>query len=433
MSYIKYIVLLFLAAGSLQAAELLRPEDAVRKALENNYSIVIAGKQLEISQNNATAGNAGMLPGLDLTGNQKNTVTNVKQEYYDGRKTDKTGASSNTLEAAVGLNWTIFDGMSMFRRRDRLDMEKEISGLALKETIESTVSQVLNAYYDVVLQAQLLKAASENLAISRERLYLTEQKFNAGALSKLELLQAEVDLNTDVLDSLDNYTLLKNYKVKLNKLMALRDNPDFEAIDEVIYDSALDKAALVETAMKANTLLQAARKDNEAGKLDIEIYESEYYPKLSAYGGYSYSYLTSQSGMQKENTSYGWNYGLSLSFNLFNGMNTQRKIENAKIEDEISLTVIKQLESDIAGSLNVEYNNYENLLGRLRIEEQNYGAAEENMQLARERLNAGKITQVEFREIQVKYIDAGTRIARTKSKIKAGETALMYLAGRLVK
>jgi outer membrane protein len=433
IQFIRYILLVISAAVNLLAQELLMPEDAVKLALKNNFSIIISGKQVEIAGNNATAGNAGMYPSLDITGRQNNSIQSVNQEYLDGRIVNKSGASTTTLEAAIQLNWTVFDGMGMFIERDKLDKQKELSGLALKENIENIIYKVLTTYYEIVKQNRLLKATSESVTISRERLALTQQKLNAGATSKMELLQAQVDLNNDILDSLDKATALKNMKTDMNNLLNRAGNPDFNTTDIIDVDSSVIKNRLYQAALASNTQLLSARKDSTIGALDIEAYKSEYYPKLSVYGGYNYSYLTSESGFQKANTTRGLNYGLSLSFNLFDGMNTSRKIENAKIEADISSTIIRQIESDIQTAINREYNNYEGLLGRLGIENLNYETARENMQLARERLNAGRITQMEFREIQNNYIKAGSRLWETRAGIIKSITAMKLIAGELVR
>ncbi len=418
---------------NLYSEELLLPEDAVRLALKNNFSIIISEMESEIAANNSNAGNAGMYPSLDITGRQNNSTMSVNQEYLDGRKVDKTGASSMSAEAGIQLNWTVFDGMKMFVERDRLELLKELSGLALRESIENTIYKALTVYYDIVKQKRFLAAVCESIDISRERVALVSQKVEAGAAGKSELLQARVDMNNDILDSIDKATALNNLKTELNSIMARRGNPGFDVADTIDITGSSGKAAILGKALRNNVQLLAARKDSAIGALDIDTYKSEYYPKISLYGGYNYTYLTSESGLQKKNTSQGLNYGLSLSLNLFDGMNTSRKIENAKIEADISKTIIRQIESDIEAALEKEFLIYENLTARLNQEKLNLETAGESMQLALERLNAGRITQIEFREIQDNYIKAGSRLWETRSGIAKSIAAMKLVAGDLVK
>jgi outer membrane protein TolC len=53
------------------------------------------------------------------------------------------------------------------------------------------------AYYDLVQQQQQLAALDTTIVISNQRLTLAQNRFTIGKASKLEVLNAQVDLNTD--------------------------------------------------------------------------------------------------------------------------------------------------------------------------------------------------------------------------------------------
>ena len=69
MKFLKLYILVFLVPimHGTQAQEKLSLEDAVKIALQNNYDIKLSKNYEEISKNNVTVGNAGMLP--VITGN----------------------------------------------------------------------------------------------------------------------------------------------------------------------------------------------------------------------------------------------------------------------------------------------------------------------------------------------------------------------------
>jgi outer membrane protein TolC len=57
-----FIIILISFSISIFAQEQLTMQDAIEKALANNYSIQMVKKQKEIARKNVTLGNAGILP-----------------------------------------------------------------------------------------------------------------------------------------------------------------------------------------------------------------------------------------------------------------------------------------------------------------------------------------------------------------------------------
>ncbi len=92
---ISFLFLIFVSQSFSQ--QLLSLKDAVKIALENNFSINIAKNISTITENNASVGNAGFLPTIDATGSYTKSQSNTKQEYFDGRTIDRTGAKINEL------------------------------------------------------------------------------------------------------------------------------------------------------------------------------------------------------------------------------------------------------------------------------------------------------------------------------------------------
>ena len=69
---------------SAPGEESLTLERAIEISLKNNYAILIAENDAEIATNNASLGNAGFLPTLDMNGSASKTIFDTKQEYASG-------------------------------------------------------------------------------------------------------------------------------------------------------------------------------------------------------------------------------------------------------------------------------------------------------------------------------------------------------------
>ena len=78
--------------------------------LERNFSLLIARNSEKISANNFTTGNAGFLPSLDLSSGYGGTLNNTRQTNSSGEESSQKGIHNTAGNAAVNLEWTIFQG-----------------------------------------------------------------------------------------------------------------------------------------------------------------------------------------------------------------------------------------------------------------------------------------------------------------------------------
>ena len=67
-------------------------------------------------------------------------------------------ARNYNLNYGAVLDWTIFDGFSMFARYDQLKELQKFGEAELKFTILNRASDVMITYYDLVQQQQQLTA-----------------------------------------------------------------------------------------------------------------------------------------------------------------------------------------------------------------------------------------------------------------------------------
>lgn len=95
-------------------------EEAITIGLKNNFSIQIAKNDLQVAVNNNSLGNAGFLPTLNLSGGAKQSVNGNKSEDQSGVSTESKNQRTITANAAVALDWTLFDGFGMFIKKEKL-------------------------------------------------------------------------------------------------------------------------------------------------------------------------------------------------------------------------------------------------------------------------------------------------------------------------
>ncbi|MFV8364125.1 TolC family protein [Flavobacterium sp. ZT3P35] len=413
------------------AQEILTLENAVKIALENNYEIKIATNTLSIEKTNVAIGNAGMLPTVTATVLDNNSIQNSSQTRQDGTKTELDNAKNNSLTYGVGLDWTVFDGMRMFARLDQLKELQKLGEAQLKLTVITRISDVNAAYYDLVQQQQQLAALDTTIVISNQRLTLAQNRFTIGKASKLEVLNAQVDLNTDQVALLRQKELYANSKILLNQLMARDVATDFKVIDELEVDALLLLPELKALAEKQNPQLEAQIINKRVAELELKQIKAARYPTVRVNTAYNFSESQSSLGFVAQSQSRGLNYGFSASLNLFDGFAQNRNEKIAKIQIENSKLNIDQQSLALNAQLATSYQTYVTNLELIALEEKNEAIAKQNLNITLDKFRIGTITTLEFRTAQLNYVNAKVRYSNAQFQGKLSEIALRELAGNL--
>ena len=101
-------------------------QECLARGLEHNFSIKMVKNQQEVSANNATPANAGLLPTVDVSASYSGDFSTTRTTpRATGNTTTERGAYDGTLDAGIDLNWTVFDGFSVWTNYKQLKLLKE--------------------------------------------------------------------------------------------------------------------------------------------------------------------------------------------------------------------------------------------------------------------------------------------------------------------
>ena len=427
---ISFVLFLFCIAKT-SAQEILTIEDAMKIALENNFEIKIAKNNSKISETNVTTGNAGMLPTATASITDNNSVQNSSQTRQDGTTTSLKNAKNNSLNYGVSLGWTVFDGMKMFAKLDQLKELQKLGDSELKRTVLVKIGQVNSAYYDLVQQQQQLSALDTTIVISKQRLTLAQNRFTIGKASKLEVLNAQVDLNSDQVALLRQKESYKNAKILLNQFLARDPQIDFTVTDLVKVDNKLILADLMDLAQKQNPGLESQIINKRIAELQLKQVKADRYPVVNLTSGYNFADSQSSLGFTSSASSRGLNYGFNATLNIFDGLNQHRNEKVAKLEIENSQIAIDQQNMILNTQLSTAFQTYLTNLELIGLEEENEAIAKQNLDITLDKFRIGTITTLDFRTAQLNYVNAKVRYSNAQYEAKLSEIALKELAGNI--
>jgi Outer membrane protein len=401
--------------------------------LERNFDIRIARNKEQISENNATWGNAGALPSLDLSAGYSGTFNDVKQHPVSGSWVKNEDIHNQTSTVGLNVSWTIFDGLSIQTNHKRLKELREMGKLETQLVIENLLSDLISEYYNHIRQRIRLKNLDYALSLSRERLRIVEAHYTIGSKSRLDLLQARVDFNADSSKLMTQIETLYSSGINLNQLMALEDvSQEFRLADTTITIKSIpDREQLWSLALQKNTELLISEENKLISELDYKIIRGKDWPYLRFNGGYGYTNNKYEKSTYDRQETLGTNYGLTLGFTIFDGMNRRREKKNAKIEILNQEIRREKLELSLKADLTNMWMVYRNNLDLINLESENREAAKENYEIALERYRLGDLAGIELREAQNSLLEAEERLLQAEFNTKLCEISLLLLSGEI--
>jgi len=426
--------LIVISTGSVRAQSVLSMKSAIDLALKNNLGIVIAKNSAQIDQNNATIGNAGMLPSVNVQGAATKGESDIRQEYNDGRVLSKSGVSSTNYSASASLTWTIFDGFQMFADYKKLQLLRDAGEVRVKQQVISTVSAVSYAYAELVMSKELVRNINSTLPLYKERVQLANQKLMMGKSDKTEWLQAKVDLNARTNALFNAESSVRIARSKMNAILMLSPQDSSYDVSDSLELTVVetDYNSFSKDFEKDNPDIYAADLNRKVIEQEMKALESGYLPVVDLNAGYNYTNSESSSGLFLVNRNSGPVAGLTLKWNLFNGMNQQRQVRNYKLMVESASSNLQQTTLLVQSSLYNAWQQYIAAKQVLNNAREGVMLADENLTIAAERFRLSESTIVELKMAQNAKEDALTALLNAGFDAKIAEVNLLSISGKIV-
>ncbi|MDX9857039.1 MAG: TolC family protein [candidate division Zixibacteria bacterium] len=164
-------------------------DEAIAFGLENNPTLRSTEKSLAAASADVKSAWAAYLPTVGLFADyQKFNGTQAFPVAFD--------YSSNSLTYGFGVRLNIFDGFLRERTLTTAKVSRNNARADLADTRNATVTNIKTAYLDIEQLKQQQSVSQENVAAAEEDLKITQEKYNLGAATILDLLDAQVSLKT---------------------------------------------------------------------------------------------------------------------------------------------------------------------------------------------------------------------------------------------
>ncbi len=416
-----------------QAQQLMTLDEAITIGLKNNYNILMAKNQEAAAAVDYQYAFGAFLPTINGSASKTWSIESVSQKYSNGNKVERNGAKSGQTALSANLNWTLFDGLKVFATKDKLKAIEEAGTLTVKNQVVNTIAQIIQSYYNIVQQKEQLASIAEQMSISEERVKIAKNEFTSGLGSKIDLLQAQVDLNSQKAAYLQQQTLIEESKASLNQLIAISVDNEYSVSDSIPVDTSLNYISIKQVALANNPGLLLAKKNIDISQLALKEVQRSRLPTISFNSSYAFSSNNSEAGFFLLNQTRGLNYGFSASVPIFQGFLHNQQAKNAQLNIAYSQLSLQNQQSLVSVALRNAYKSYEYYIKAIRLAEENLTVAEENVKVNLAAFQQGQVSSLEVKEAQQSLAEARFTLISARYNAKLAETNLLMLKGDIVK
>jgi outer membrane protein TolC len=190
-------------AGAQEARNVLRLDDALKIALEQNIGVRLAENSVESAENNVTSAYGAYVPQLYAGASFNRTGVSSPPTIRDlggiPFPTPRTETYYNTYRTSLGVTYTLFDGFNREASLSSAITGEDQARHQYLRTRQQTAFAVQNAYLNVLRNEQLVKVAEENLKRDRRQLERITESNKVGAASLADVYrQQSVVANDEV-------------------------------------------------------------------------------------------------------------------------------------------------------------------------------------------------------------------------------------------
>lgn len=427
------LISLIVLCGDLFPQNTFSLNELITLTLEENYQLQIVTNRQKMQENMNTPGNAGMLPSVDAGAVYSRDIQNSESNFFTGETRKGTNVQSNRFNAFVELDWTVFDGFSMFARRDRLEYLAALGDLETRYYIEQTVADLARAYYALVRDRRLLDIYLQSKEVSAFRLTLEERKRSLGSGNALLYHQAVVDFNTDSIAVLDQQMILRDRQIEINRI--INRDPRLAVIpvaSPAILQGIASEQEIISMAVANNRDLERAKLEELIAGAGLRIEQAFRYPQVDIFGNYAFTRQRNELGLLESAQSYGAQFGIRVRMNLYDGGRQNTRVRNAMLEQENTEIFSEDTQAYIEAEMVRLTGWYHALTEQNRLVRDNVAAAEKSLAIAREQFQQGAINGYEFRQTQLAVLQVENRLIQIEYAARIIELDIYRISGILL-
>lgn len=321
----------FVLLAALPAfADVLTLEQALELAKKNHPSIEQADANVDVMQARLEQARGVLLPQVNAT-----AIFSRSQGSYarvgSGTAAPTAATPNNLFSFGVSGTQTLWDFGAIERLR-QAGFNKEAQQATDRATQLTVALNVRRAYYVAAAQAALVSVAEETLTNTKLHLSQANALVGVGQGTGIDVAQAKTQVANAELALINARNALTLSLVSLSQAVGVLTPQEWQVNDALPPPAPHEDdevTALVQQALDARPEVVALRKQQEAVVAQKLAAVGGYIPTLSANGS------VSEAGADPAKLGPNWAVGVTMNWNLFNGLQTTGQLHEAEAQARV--------------------------------------------------------------------------------------------------
>ncbi|MEW6511900.1 MAG: TolC family protein [Bacteroidota bacterium] len=433
------MVLGFSASGAQsRVPRVLSLEEAVAVALRENHELAAA--RLEVEKADARVHEAWgfALPRLDLNARYSRALKKPVfflpdfNDLSSGRVMPIEIGSTNSVDMTFSASQVLFN-TAVFTGVGTARVYSQAARDVCRAREVDVVTGVRKAFYGAMLAAEILSVAQQNLSNAEANLRNVTLLASQGLVAEYDRLRASVgveNLRPEITRAENGLTLALN-GLKLSMGLAINEPVEVKgSIAYVAVDSTI-LATAGQEVLASNPSLSALRHQEEVGGAIVAVERSNYLPSLAAFGTYELQGQKNDLRISTRDLVSSALVGVTLSVNLFNGLQTNARVEQAQLDMRKIQQQIRGLELQLTTGVSSALLQLSRIRQRIAAQEETIKSAERGHAIASTRYNSGSATLLEVNDARLALNQARLNLVQTHYDYMIAAAELDQLLGRL--
>jgi len=387
--------------------------ECIETALKNQPSILAAHANIDAGMGRETQAASPYFPQVSAS-----TGYNESRQLGGALGGETTSKSYTTT---LQVNQLIYDFGKTGHAYEAARWGTRSSEQDAERVRQEVVLNVKQAFFALLQADRLVAAAQKTVEQTESHLSQAQAFFHAGSKPRFDVTRAEVDVNNAKLSLINAKNSVRIRTIALNNAMGADPGRATQITGEfppVPLLPTLEQA--LADALKSRPEFNKAEADIEAATARVKAERSNYMPSLSANGAYTWAHGTTETDfggqslpgfsgqVLQSDIQDSWNAGIMLTVPLFQGGLTRGRVSEARANLLALKAQRDMIRQSILLELNQAFADIEGATARVEVMESTVKKAQENLELAQGRYEAGIGPYIEVTDAQLAAVNAET-------------------------
>ena len=362
---------------------------------------------------------AFFIPSIDLGLDQ----TKYSESFFN--PADPANPTQTLVVGRASANYEIFS----LRKFSEISRTKADLASAEASELEQRFRAALeteSAYYDVLVNQELLRVNRERARRAREGLGVARARVSSGAAVQTDSLQLVLELVRSQVDSLRQANALRTAQLELGRRVGA-DGPvgavPLDTLPAAPLPVSLPQA--LQIALDQGPQYRTARANESSAEAALKSERGEYLPVLSV-GGLHQRFDT-QIFPGAENIS---SVTFSLSFPLWNNGQREINVTRARVNRDVARAIRDDLERVVRRDVTASYDGYEAAAAAVELALVGVNVAGQSYRMQELRYRSGASTILDLLDSQVDLAEAEAGLIQARYVNRLALARLEAILGR---